>query len=136
MGSKGLGLMVTLQLYKQNLDSFLDRNSSEQPLHIKRHHDLVVVKFLTKDTVLLETMGPFAGGKTLSLPNVVAMNSPWWDENRNRGKDEATEQPMTIILFRRLTEVSFNVFVMLQAIIAVQQKLFHSCSCFLHHTVK
>jgi len=27
MGSKGLGLMVTLQLYKQNLDSFLDRNS-------------------------------------------------------------------------------------------------------------
>ena len=27
VGSKGLGLMVTLQLYKQNLDSFLDRNS-------------------------------------------------------------------------------------------------------------
>ena len=27
MGSKGLGLMVTLQLYKQNLDSFPDRNS-------------------------------------------------------------------------------------------------------------
>ena len=26
MESKGLGLMVTLQLYKQNLDSFLDRN--------------------------------------------------------------------------------------------------------------
>ena len=25
MESKGLGLMVTLQLYKQNLDSFLDR---------------------------------------------------------------------------------------------------------------
>ena len=23
--------------------------SSEQPLHIKRHHDLVVVKFLTRD---------------------------------------------------------------------------------------
>ena len=40
MGSKGLGLMVTLQLYKQNLDSFLDRNSSEQPLHIKRHRDI------------------------------------------------------------------------------------------------
>ena len=49
MGSKGLGLMVTLQLYKQNLDSFLDRNSSEQPLRIKRHHDLVVVRFLTRD---------------------------------------------------------------------------------------
>ena len=49
MGSNGLGLRVTLQLYKQNLDSFLDRNSSEQPLHIKRHHDLVFVKFLTKD---------------------------------------------------------------------------------------
>ena len=31
MESKGLGVMVTLQLYKQNLDSFLDRNSSEQP---------------------------------------------------------------------------------------------------------
>ena len=49
MGSNGLGLMVTLQLYKQNLDSFLDRNSIEQPLHIKRHHDLVFVKFLTRD---------------------------------------------------------------------------------------
>ena len=49
MGSNGLALMVTLQLYKQNLASFLDRNSSEQPLHIKQHHDLVVVKFLTRD---------------------------------------------------------------------------------------
>ena len=49
MGSKWLGLMVTLQLYKQNLDSLLDRSSSEQPLDIKRHHDLVVVKFLTRD---------------------------------------------------------------------------------------
>ena len=49
MGSNGFGLMVTLQLYKQNLDSFLDRNSSEQPLHIKRHHDLVLVRFLTRD---------------------------------------------------------------------------------------
>jgi len=49
MGSGGLGLMVTLQLYRRDLDSFLDRNSSEQPHHIKRHHDLVVVKFLTGD---------------------------------------------------------------------------------------
>ena len=37
---------------------------------------------------MLETMGPLARGKTSSLPNVVAAN---WDENRNRGKDEATE---------------------------------------------
>jgi len=36
-------------------------------------------------------MGPFARGKTLSLPNVVAANSPQWDENRNRGKDKASE---------------------------------------------
>jgi len=42
-------------------------------------------------TVPLETMGPFARGKTSSLPNVVAANSPRWDKNRNRGKDEATE---------------------------------------------
>jgi len=42
-------------------------------------------------TVPLETMGPFACGKTSSLPNVVAANSPQWDENHNRGKDEATE---------------------------------------------
>ena len=32
-------------------------------------------------TVPLETMGPFACGKTSSLPNVVAANSPRWDEN-------------------------------------------------------
>ena len=36
-------------------------------------------------------MEPFARGKTSSLQNVVAANSPRWDENRNRGKDEATE---------------------------------------------
>ena len=40
---------------------------------------------------MLETMGPLARGKTSSLPNVVGANSPRWDENRNRGKDEATE---------------------------------------------
>jgi len=50
MWSKGLGLMVTLQLCKQNQDRVLDRNSSEQPLHIKRHHDLVVLNELTRDT--------------------------------------------------------------------------------------
>ena len=49
MGSKGLGLMVTLQLCKQNQDRILDRSSSEQPLHIKRHHDLVVLNGLTRD---------------------------------------------------------------------------------------
>jgi len=49
MGSKGLGLMVTRQLSKQGLDSFLDGNGSEQPLHLKRRHDLVVVKFPTRD---------------------------------------------------------------------------------------
>ena len=36
-------------------------------------------------------MGPLARGKTSSLQNVVTVNSPRWDENRNRGKDEATE---------------------------------------------
>ena len=47
MGSKGLGLMVTLQLCTQNQDRVLDRNN-EQPLHIKRHHDLVVLNDLTR----------------------------------------------------------------------------------------
>jgi len=42
-------------------------------------------------TVPLKTMGPFARSKTSSLPNVVAANSPRWDENRDRGKDEVTE---------------------------------------------
>ena len=40
---------------------------------------------------MVKTMGPLARGKTSSLPNVVGANSPRWDENRNRGKDEATE---------------------------------------------
>ena len=33
----------------------------------------------------------FARGKTSSLPNMVAAISLRWDENRNRGKDEATK---------------------------------------------
>ena len=49
MGSKGLALMVTLQHCKQNQDRVLDRNSSEQPLYIKRHHDLIVLNDLTRD---------------------------------------------------------------------------------------
>ena len=49
------------------------------------------IKLRFDSTVPLETMGPFARGKTLSLPNVVAANSPRSDENRNRGKDEAPE---------------------------------------------
>ena len=55
MESKGLCVMVTLQLCKQNLDSVLDRNSSEQLLSIKRHHDLVV-KFLTGDNIIEDEM--------------------------------------------------------------------------------
>ena len=61
-------------------------------------NDLHVVRDLAPDivileigTVPLETMGRFARGKTSSLPNVVAANSPRWDENRDRGKDEVTE---------------------------------------------
>ena len=52
MGSKGLGfgVMVTLQLCKQNQDRVLDRNSSEQPHHNKTHHDLAVLNDLTRDT--------------------------------------------------------------------------------------
>ena len=41
--------MVTLQLCNQNQDRVLDRNSSEQQLHIKRHNDLVVLNDLTRD---------------------------------------------------------------------------------------
>ena len=41
-------------------------------------------------------MEPFAHGKTSSLPNVVAVNSPRWDKNRNHGKDEATESNVSV----------------------------------------
>lgn len=37
------------------------------------------------------TIKNFARGKTSSLPNIVAANSPLWDENRNRDKDKVTE---------------------------------------------
>ena len=47
-------------------------------------------------TVPLETMGPFARGKTSSLPNMIAANSPQWDENCNRGKDESNRKPWGI----------------------------------------
>ena len=36
-------------------------------------------------------MGPFARGKTQCLPNVIAANSPGWDENHNRGEDESNQ---------------------------------------------
>ena len=48
MESEGLGHSPTC---KHNLGSVLDRNGSEQPLHIKRHHDLVVLNHLTTDTI-------------------------------------------------------------------------------------
>ena len=48
-------------------------------------------QYIVDPTVPLETMGPLARGKTSSLPNLVAANSPRWDENRNHGKDKATE---------------------------------------------
>ena len=42
--------MVTLQLCKQIQDRVLDRNSSKQPLHIKRHRDLGALNDLTRAT--------------------------------------------------------------------------------------
>ena len=42
-------------------------------------------------TVPLETMGPFARGKTSSLPNAIATNSPRWDETAIAAKTKATE---------------------------------------------
>ena len=46
--------------------------------------------------VPLETTEPCARGKTSSLPNVFTANSPRWDENRNRGKDESNRKPRWI----------------------------------------
>ena len=48
---------------------------------------------LQDGTVLVQTMGPLAHGKTSSLPNVIAVNSPRRDENRNHGKDESNQKP-------------------------------------------
>ena len=44
-------------------------------------------------TVPLETTEPCTRSKTSSLPNVFTANSPRWDENRNRGKDESNRKP-------------------------------------------
>ena len=48
---------------------------------------------LDLSTVPLETTEPCARGKTSSLPNVFTANSPRWDENHNRGKDESNRKP-------------------------------------------
>ena len=53
---------------------------------------LIRIKVKAVHTVPLETMGPFARGKTSSLPIVIAANSLRWDENRNRGKDESNQK--------------------------------------------
>ena len=55
------------------------------------HDEGALAKGLHGATGPLETMEPFARGKTSSLTNVVAANSPRSDENRTRRKDEATE---------------------------------------------
>ena len=50
--------------------------------------------YLSKELIVpLETTEPCARGKTLSLPNVFTANSPRWDENCNRGKDESNRKP-------------------------------------------
>ena len=49
--------------------------------------------YIVSYTVPLETTEPCARGKTSSLPNVFTANSPRWDENRNRGKDESNRKP-------------------------------------------
>ena len=46
-----------------------------------------------RHTALLETIGPFARGKTSSLPIAIAANSLRWDENRDCGKDESNRKP-------------------------------------------
>lgn len=51
-------------------------------------------------------------------------------ENRT-ADDNFVSQTDGSFLFR-----IWNIFVMLQGIIAEQQKFFHFCLCFLHHTVK
>ena len=68
-------------------------------------NDLISISALNTDdseaiesTVPLKTMGPFACSKTSSLPNVIAVNSPWWDENRSRGKGESNRKPRWIRL--------------------------------------
>ena len=43
--------------------------------------------------VPLETIGPFACSKTLSLPIVIAVNSLGWYENHDHGKDESNRKP-------------------------------------------
>ena len=50
----------------------------------------------TESTVPLKTKEPHARDKTSSLPNVFTANSPRWDENRNRGKDESNQKPRWI----------------------------------------
>ena len=62
--------------------------------HIAEHH-LQTNHRIDWDsaTVPPETIGPFARGKASSLPNVIATNSPRWDEKRNHGKDESNQKP-------------------------------------------
>ena len=56
MESKGLGLIVTLQLYKQNLDNFLDRNRKGK-VNEKSLYLTSVVPSVTR-LVSMEANGP------------------------------------------------------------------------------
>ena len=81
MDSKGLGLIVTLQLYKQNLDSFLDRNRKGKVKEKSLYLTSVVPSL--KRLVSMEANGPpasvsapFYGYSKLSLHGS--------EESRNR----------------------------------------------------
>jgi len=82
-------LILTGQGGPQSWTKLVETNENYQPFPLV----LILLSALMKGTVPLETMEPFARGKTLSLPNVVAANSPRWDENRDRGKDESNRKP-------------------------------------------
>ena len=85
MGSKGLGLMVTFQLYKQNLDSFLDRNSKGK-VKEKSLYLTLVVPSVTRLVSMEANGAPFTPLASVSAA-FYGYSKLWLHgskENRNR----------------------------------------------------
>ena len=136
-----LGKLHSSLFFTLKTTHFLFSHANKMVVHSKH-----ILFYHTFYTVPLETMGPFlhavkprlcrtrlprshcGGTKTDEFVKTDRIENWTTDANYFVSQTDGS--------FFFCIQNMFSFFVTLQAIIVVQQKLFHSCWCFLHHTAK